>query len=61
MHELRLTFSFLSQICLGIQDLLNSPNNEDPAQTEAFSLYRKDKIAYEKKVREVAKVNAPRE
>lgn len=49
------------QICLGIQDLLDSPNIEDPAQTEAFALFRKDKIAYEKKIREVAKQNAPRD
>ena len=58
---LLLSSSLLHQICLGIQDLLDSPNNEDPAQTEAFSLYRKDKIAYEKKVREVAKANTPRD
>ena len=49
------------QICTGVQDLLNSPNNEDPAQTEAFQLYRKDKVAYEKKIREVAKQNTPRD
>lgn len=49
------------QICLGIQDLLDSPNIEDPAQTEAFTLFRKDKVAYEKKIREVAKQNAPKD
>lgn len=41
--------------------MLNSPNIEDPAQTDAFSLFRKDKIAYEKKIREVARQNAPRD
>jgi len=51
----------LKQICTGIQDLLNNPNNEDPAQTDAFTLYRKDRVAYEKKVREVAKANTPRD
>lgn len=50
----------LKQICIGVQDLLNSPNNDDPAQTDAFTLYRKDKVAYEKKIREVAKANTPR-
>ena len=53
--------ALLDQICTGVQDLLNSPNNEDPAQTEAFQLYRKDKVAYEKKIREVAKQNTPRD
>lgn len=51
----------IKQICLGIQDLLDSPNIEDPAQTDAFALFRKDKVAYEKKIREVARQNAPKD
>lgn len=27
------------QILLGIQDLLNNPNIEDPAQAEAYQIY----------------------
>ena len=29
----------LSQILLGIQDLLNDPNIRDPAQAEAYTIY----------------------
>lgn len=28
------------QIVLGIQDLLNNPNPDDPAQTEAYTLFK---------------------
>ncbi|KAI8322322.1 ubiquitin-conjugating enzyme 9 [Martensiomyces pterosporus] len=45
----------IKQILLGVHDLLNEPNNNDPAQTEAFQMFRKDRVAYEKKVREQAK------
>jgi ubiquitin-conjugating enzyme E2 I len=31
---------------LGIQDLLDDPNEKDPAQLEAFELYVKDRTAY---------------
>ncbi|KAJ1721560.1 SUMO conjugating enzyme Hus5 [Coemansia erecta] len=44
----------IKQILLGVQSLLNEPNNSDPAQTEAFRLYSKDRSAYEKKVRQQA-------
>lgn len=37
----------IKQILLGVQDLLDSPNAEDPAQQEAFELFRKDKAQYE--------------
>jgi ubiquitin-conjugating enzyme E2 I len=47
----------LKQILLGIQDLLNDPNPNSPAQTEAYSLYRKDRAAYEKKIRQIALAN----
>ena len=30
---------FLPQILLGIQELLNEPNIQDPAQAEAYTIY----------------------
>jgi ubiquitin-conjugating enzyme E2 I len=42
---------------IGIQDLLNDPNPESPAQAEAYNLFKKDKPAYEKKIRNVVKEN----
>jgi ubiquitin-conjugating enzyme E2 I len=47
----------LKQILLGIQDLLDDPNPNSPAQTEAYTLYRKDRAAYEKKIRQIALAN----
>ncbi|KAF8828863.1 hypothetical protein HHX47_DHR3000181 [Lentinula edodes] len=35
------------QILLGIQDLLNDPNVLDPAQSDAYTLFKNDKLAYE--------------
>ncbi|KAH8928402.1 ubiquitin-conjugating enzyme [Atractiella rhizophila] len=48
----------VKQILLGIQDLLDTPNPDDPAQLEAYTMYKKDKNAYTKKVREEARKNA---
>jgi ubiquitin-conjugating enzyme E2 I len=47
----------IKQILLGIQDLLNDPNPESPAQAEAYNLFKKDKPAYERRVRQVVKEN----
>ncbi|KAL2867887.1 E2 SUMO-conjugating protein UBC9 [Aspergillus lucknowensis] len=47
----------IKQILLGIQDLLNDPNPESPAQAEAYNLYKRDRPAYEKRVRQVVKEN----
>ncbi|KAF9976821.1 E2 SUMO-conjugating protein ubc9 [Actinomortierella ambigua] len=49
----------IKQILLGIQDLLNDPNPESPAQSEAYVMFKKDKVAYEKRVRQQAKENPP--
>lgn len=35
-----LTSGCLPQIVLGIQDLLDTPNLDDPAQLEAFTTYK---------------------
>ncbi|KAG0150641.1 hypothetical protein CROQUDRAFT_652247 [Cronartium quercuum f. sp. fusiforme G11] len=49
----------LKQIVLGIQDLLNDPNNSDPAQIDAYTMYKDVPHAYEQKVREQAKQLRP--
>eukprot|EP00808_Paulinella_micropora_P032214 g60890.t1 len=45
----------VKQILLGIQDLLDNPNNEDPAQEEPFKLYKSNMTAYRARVREEAR------
>lgn len=45
----------LKQILLGIQELLDSPNPNSPAQEPAWKAYSKDLVTYEKKVKEQAK------
>jgi ubiquitin-conjugating enzyme E2 I len=47
----------IKSILIGIQDLLDDPNPESPAQIEAYTLFKKDKVAYEKKIRTVVKEN----
>jgi ubiquitin-conjugating enzyme E2 I len=47
----------IKEILLGIQELLNEPNIDSPAQAEAYQLFKKDKVAYEKKVKAVVKEN----
>jgi ubiquitin-conjugating enzyme E2 I len=45
----------IKEILLGIQTLLDEPNPNSPAQAEAFTLYKKDRDAYERKVRTLVK------
>jgi len=45
----------VKQILLGIQELLNEPNPNDPAQTDAYQLYCQDKVEYSKRVRQLVK------
>ena len=49
----------IKQLLVGIQDLLNDPNIKDPAQAEPYTLYCKDKVEYEKRVRAQAKAMNP--
>mmetsp|Transcript_5807 Transcript_5807/g.11510 ORF Transcript_5807/g.11510 Transcript_5807/m.11510 type:complete len:160 (-) Transcript_5807:264-743(-) len=49
----------VKQILLGIQALLDEPNVKDPAQQEAFDLYRTDKSAYNERVKKQAIERAP--
>lgn len=45
----------MKQILLGIQQLLDNPNLNSPAQSDAFHAYKRNKSLYENKVREQAK------
>lgn len=45
----------LKQIVLGIQELLDTPNPDSPAQEPAWKAFSKDKALYEKKVKEQSK------
>ncbi|KAI7803692.1 putative SUMO-conjugating enzyme UBC9-like [Triplophysa rosa] len=40
----------IKQILLGIQELLNEPNIQDPAQAEAYTIYCQNRMDYEKRV-----------
>ncbi|KAJ4802875.1 Ubiquitin-conjugating enzyme [Rhynchospora pubera] len=46
----------VKQILVGIQDLLDTPNPADPAQTDGYQLYMQDKEEYKKRVRQQAKM-----
>jgi ubiquitin-conjugating enzyme E2 I len=48
----------MKQLVLGIQELLDNPNLDSPAQQEAFSNYRRDRDTYVRKVKEQAKRHA---
>ncbi|KAJ1929789.1 SUMO conjugating enzyme Hus5 [Tieghemiomyces parasiticus] len=50
----------VKQILLGIQDLLDNPNPESPAQAEAYSLFKKNRELYNKRVRQQARENIPK-
>ncbi|KAH8090919.1 ubiquitin-conjugating enzyme 9 [Filobasidium floriforme] len=45
----------IKQLLLGIQDLLNDPNASDPAQVEAYTMFKNDKVAYERRIKQQAK------
>ena len=47
----------IKEILLGIQSLLDEPNPESPAQADAFNLFKRDKAAYERKVKQIVKEN----
>ena len=47
----------IKEILLGIQSLLDEPNPDSPAQADAFNLFKKDKAAYERKVKQIVKEN----
>lgn len=45
----------IKQILMGIQELLTSPNILDPAQADAYNIYKEDTQKYEERVREQAR------
>jgi ubiquitin-conjugating enzyme E2 I len=45
----------IKQILLGIQDLLDNPNLDDPAQREPFQLCKSNPSAYREKIRAEAR------
>lgn len=47
----------VKQILIGVQDLLNDPNPESPAQADAYNLFKKDKVEYEKRIKRVVREN----
>ena len=49
----------VKQILLGIQDLLDDPNPNSPAQSEAYQLYMHNKSEYKQRIRAEAKKNMP--
>jgi len=42
----------IKQILLGIQELLDTPNPNSPAQSEPYQMFVKDRAQYKKRVRE---------
>ena len=49
----------IKQVLIGIQELLDDPNDKSPAQRDAYELFVKDKPAYRKKIKEQAVKNLP--
>ncbi|KAK2813137.1 SUMO conjugating enzyme Hus5 [Emmonsiellopsis sp. PD_5] len=47
----------IKQILCGIQDLLDDPNLDSPAQADAYKLLKDDRVAYVKKVKQVVREN----
>ena len=44
---------------MGIQELLDEPNPDSPAQSEAFNLYMNNRAEYKKRVQQEARRNIP--
>lgn len=51
----------IKQVLLGIQELLDTPNPESPAQSEAYNLFRRDRVAYDKQIKKQARENYPKD
>jgi hypothetical protein len=47
----------IKQILLGVQDLLDDPNPDSPAQADAYNLFKKDRAAYENKIKRIVRDN----
>eukprot|EP00918_Siedleckia_nematoides_P049419 GHVU01108361.1.p1 GENE.GHVU01108361.1~~GHVU01108361.1.p1 ORF type:complete len:202 (-),score=36.25 GHVU01108361.1:41-646(-) len=51
----------IKQILLGIQDLMDNPNPQSPAQSEPYLIYQNNRTEYEKKVRKQAMEMRPKD
>lgn len=51
----------VKQILLGIQDLLDDPNLDSPAQQDAYVMLKREKAAYVRRVKQQAREFAPKE
>ena len=49
----------VKQMLLGIQDLLDNPNCNSPAQSSAYEDYTRNRALYKKKVKEQTQRNLP--
>lgn len=49
----------VKQMLMGIQDLLDSPNPQSPAQSEAYNLFVNNKAEYRRRVKAEARKNTP--
>ncbi|CAM9148814.1 unnamed protein product [Ectocarpus sp. 13 AM-2016] len=49
----------IKQILQGIYELLAHPNIDDPAQSEAYHLFKNDREEYDRRVRMEAKKHPP--
>ncbi|KAL3782475.1 hypothetical protein HJC23_002226 [Cyclotella cryptica] len=49
----------VKQMLMGIQDLLDSPNPNSPAQSEAYHLFVNNKAEYRRRVKAEARKNTP--
>jgi ubiquitin-conjugating enzyme E2 I len=45
----------LTQVLMGIQEWLNNPNPDSPAQDDAYRVFTRNKDAYEQRVRAQAR------
>ncbi|KAK1013394.1 SUMO conjugating enzyme Hus5 [Friedmanniomyces endolithicus] len=53
----KLEMHFPDELLVGIQMLLDEVNPDSPAQADAYGLFKKDRQAYDKKIRQVVKEN----
>ncbi|QIW98296.1 hypothetical protein AMS68_003814 [Peltaster fructicola] len=47
----------IKQIMIGIQMLLDEVNLDSPAQADAYNLFKKDRAAYDRRVRQIVREN----
>lgn len=49
----------VKQLLIGIQDLLDNPNPDSPAQREAIEVFLRNKAEYKRRIKEQAQRNVP--